>query len=129
MCSDFELFLKEYGFTPELVSQISTNTTDVKPFEFYCGVGLGDSFIHGTGLFAEQDFEGDILICPGRLVGFRTPAGRYMNHSPNPNCIGVDDYGGNIFVKSLRNIKKGEELTLDYRQSVELAKKTYSERT
>ena len=38
---------------------------------------------------------------------------RFINHSCNPNCEGVDD-GGRIFIETVRNIRPGEELTYDY---------------
>ena len=38
---------------------------------------------------------------------------RYINHSCNPNCE-VDIENEEIWIKSLKNIKKGEELTYDY---------------
>lgn len=38
---------------------------------------------------------------------------RYINHSCKPNCETEID-GKRIFVYSLRNIKKGEELTYNY---------------
>ena len=38
---------------------------------------------------------------------------RYINHSCNPNCE-VDIKGGEIWISSIKNIKKGSELTYDY---------------
>ena len=38
---------------------------------------------------------------------------RYINHSCNPNCE-VDIESEEIWIKSIKNIKKGEELTYDY---------------
>ena len=38
---------------------------------------------------------------------------RWINHSCNPNCE-ADEQEGRIFIKSLRNIKAGEELNYDY---------------
>ena len=38
---------------------------------------------------------------------------RYINHSCDPNCE-VDIIRGKIWISSIRNIKKGEELTYDY---------------
>ena len=40
-------------------------------------------------------------------------ASRWINHSCNPNCE-ADEVEGRIFIKSLRNIKAGEELNYDY---------------
>ena len=38
---------------------------------------------------------------------------RFINHSCEPNCE-ADEVEGRIFIKSLRNIKAGEELSYDY---------------
>ena len=38
---------------------------------------------------------------------------KYINHSCNPNCE-VDIINGRIWISSIKNIKKGEELTYDY---------------
>ena len=40
-------------------------------------------------------------------------AARWINHSCEPNCE-ADEVEGRIFIKSLRNIKAGEELSYDY---------------
>ena len=40
-------------------------------------------------------------------------AARWINHSCNPNCE-ADEEEGRVFIKSLRNIKAGEELNYDY---------------
>ena len=38
---------------------------------------------------------------------------RYINHSCKPNSEAVD-YRGDIYIDSIRNIKKGEEITYNY---------------
>ena len=38
---------------------------------------------------------------------------RWINHSCNPNCE-ADEEDGRVFIKALRNIKPGEELSYDY---------------
>ena len=43
----------------------------------------------------------------------RSNLGRYANHSCRPNAI-IYVYGGRIWIKSLRVIKPGEEITYDY---------------
>lgn len=43
----------------------------------------------------------------------RSNVGRYANHSCKPNGV-IYIYGGRIFVKSLRTIQPGEEITYDY---------------
>jgi uncharacterized protein len=41
-------------------------------------------------------------------------AAKYINHSCDPNCEAVEDEDGRIFIYSLRDIRRGEELTYDY---------------
>jgi SET domain-containing protein len=43
----------------------------------------------------------------------RSNVGRYANHCCKPNGV-IYIYGGRIFVKSLREIQPGEEITYDY---------------
>src|SRR3569832_500234 len=38
---------------------------------------------------------------------------RWINHSCDPNCE-ADEEDGRVFIKALRNIKAGEELSYDY---------------
>lgn len=43
---------------------------------------------------------------------------RFINHSCDPNCEAIQ-YGRRIFIESVRDIKKGEELTYDYHLQVD----------
>lgn len=43
----------------------------------------------------------------------RANIARYINHSCKPNCE-IEIIGGRVFVRALRSIKQGEELTYDY---------------
>ena len=83
------------------------------------------SKVNGLGLFAEED------IAQGTNLGmshmkiedtiFRTPLGGFINHANEPNCAKVEllmknesfDYK-KWNLMTLRNIKEGEELTLQY---------------
>jgi len=40
-------------------------------------------------------------------------AARYVNHSCEPNCE-ADEQDGRVFIKALRDIRPGEELSYDY---------------
>ena len=82
---------------------------------------LGFSDIHDIGLFAKEKIKIDYDLGISHLkIGdqlFRTPLGGFINHSETPNCIKtmvrVNDYKVWHLV-TLDNIKKGEELTLEY---------------
>lgn len=97
---------------------------------------VGKSSIEGVGLFANKDFKkGDIVfIFKGKPIDWEVSdeksslygpnwvgigkskwldviaPGIYINHSCNPNC-GIK---GKVSVTALRNIKKGEEILIDY---------------
>ena len=86
---------------------------------------LGFSDIHDIGLFAKEDipkgtnFGMSHIQVSDTLI--RTPLGGFINHSEDPNCEKVKLYfksDEGDFTKwnliTLRNIKKGEELTLKY---------------
>ena len=83
------------------------------------------SKVNGLGLFASQK------LMPGTNLGmshlkigdtiFRTPLGGFINHANDPNCAKVEllmrndsfDYKKWNLI-TLRDIKKGEELTMRY---------------
>ena len=46
-------------------------------------------------------------------------AARWINHSCAPNCEPVEDDRGRVFITARRTIRAGEELTYDYRLSVD----------
>ena len=59
-----------------------------------------------TMLFAVND---KVVIDATR----RGNSARYINHSCKPNCEAIEEEG-RIFIETLRNIGRGEELTYDY---------------
>ena len=44
-------------------------------------------------------------------------AARWINHSCDPNCETYEDDEGRVFIEARRKIKRGEELTYNYRLS------------
>ena len=86
-------------------------------------VELKKSPIHGWGLFSKKEIPKDYILGMTHLYLdskiIRTPLGGFYNHSKNPNCIKVHQYykntpGSYFYLKSLRDIKEGEELTVEY---------------
>ena len=93
-------------------------------------VTIKASGIHDLGLFADQDIkQGTNLGMTHLKIGdtiFRTPLGGFINHSNTPNCdkaelrmASEDLQGHQYFYKkwnliTRQDIKKGEELTLQY---------------
>ncbi len=85
---------------------------------------LGTSEIEGTGVFAIEKLEANLDLGMTHIKvpiinGYiRTPLGGFVNHTEAANCYLVqkldwDDY--RVFhLCTMRPIKKGEELTLNY---------------
>ena len=86
---------------------------------------IQQSGINGLGLFADQKIMqwtnlGMSHVKFGDTI-FRTPLGGFINHANEPNCVKVEllmkndsfDYKKWNLV-TLRDIKKGEELTVRY---------------
>ena len=75
------------------------------------------SSIDGLGLFATQTIPkntdlGMIHFSYGDLI-IRTPLGGFINHSDKPNCKKLD-LEDEWHLKTIKEIKKDEELTLKY---------------
>jgi hypothetical protein len=83
---------------------------------------LGFSDIHDIGLFAKEGIaQGTNLGTTHIKVNdeiIRTPLGGFINHSDENNCIKTElrdeRYTKKWNLITLRNIKEGEELTLEY---------------
>ena len=75
------------------------------------------SKIHGEGLFAKEDIDDNTKIGLGWLIVgpelIRTPLGGFINHSDEPNTIKIKK-DNRYYLYTIREIKKGEELTLKY---------------
>lgn len=56
-------------------------------------------------------------LSDGRVIdaGVKGNAARYINHSCEPNCTTFEDDEGRVFIEAQRKIRRGEELTYDYR--------------
>lgn len=123
--ADFYAAIDAFGFDADLVRQISENESDQIPFPLgEYKVAVGKSQIEGQGLFATGNIPQFEVIAPALLDGKRTPAGRFTNHSKNPNAMMFRMEDGTIYLVALRDIagckggNAGEEITVDYRQAL-----------
>lgn len=114
---DFQVFKHQLGVTQEQLDNIVQIGDDLIPMPEGFAVELRDSPIHGQGLFATKLFGVGGIVCPGRLDGHRTPGGRFINHSNDPNVRPVK-VGDDIWAIALKDISIGDELLVDYRASV-----------
>jgi SET domain-containing protein len=67
---------------------------------------MEDEERHHTFLFRLD--SGDVID-----AGPRGSIAKYINHSCDPNCEAFEE-DGRIFIESIRDIRKGEELVYDY---------------
>ena len=88
-------------------------------------VTIKQSGINGLGVFADQDIKQATNLGVTHLkvddTIIRTPLGGFINHSNDPTCVKVELHanGQEPFRKkwnlvTLKDIKKGEEITLRY---------------
>ena len=115
--TDYQLFLKQLGMDQPTMDAIVTIESDLVDMPEGHDVELKASPVHGTGMFATRYFFAGEVICPGRLDGKRTPAGRFINHSPDPNVIPYK-FGDDLYVIALKDVGVGGELLIDYRNAV-----------
>tara|TARA_R100000008_G_scaffold66913_2_gene43961 strand:+ start:6911 stop:7207 length:297 start_codon:yes stop_codon:yes gene_type:complete len=85
------------------------------------GLHIKDSPIAGQGIFAKEDMPADLELGVSHVVVdddiMRTPIGGFVNHSDDPNCVKYpieQDWGVIYHMKTIKPIKKGEELFLKY---------------
>jgi hypothetical protein len=111
---DYLQMLDELGVTDEEVLYFSEAATPVQKINLeYAGLKIGESERHGLGVFATKDHKKGSLLCTMLVGGERTQAGRYTNHSVNPNCKVT---AGGYILLAEHDIAEGDELTLNYRE-------------
>jgi len=126
--ADFAEVLFRSGFSAETVQTQSENISDQRPMPAGSQkFKLGQSPIHGTGVFATANVTTHEVIGPARIEGLRTPLGRYTNHSKTPNAYMRLHGSGDVSLVALKDIsgcnggRDGDEVTIDYRQALRLS--------
>lgn len=117
---DYMAFLSEYGFTEELMQAVVQDRTfdhPAPPPEWFRSARIGPSNLQGLGLFATKDLSKGEGIAPARIGGLRAPAGKYTNHAKDPNCVLVRSESDDLSLVAAREVRQGDELTINYRQS------------
>ncbi len=113
--ADFLAWMAEMGLSAE-DEALAASVADVDPIP-NAKVFSAPSSIHGAGTFAATS------IAAGEVVGLMFDAGkasvanRYMNHSATPNVRFVALVDG-LAACALHEVPAGDELTVDYRQSI-----------
>jgi len=123
---DYEKLLIEYGFTEETTRKQSEDMEDQVPMPYgdYKFL-ISKSKIEGRGVFASANIREGEVVGQAKIMGKRTPIGRYTNHSSHPNAKMVGN-NGDIYMVATQNIMgcrggfPGEEITTDYRKNLKL---------
>ena len=115
---DYYEMLADMGITDAEVRHISGDMADHVDIEdkYMSRIDIANSDIQGRGVFVLHAYKAGDAIVPVRLGDRRTCAGRYTNHSPNPNVVG-ELMGDDIYFVAINDIAEGDELTVDYRQA------------
>jgi len=123
---DFDVLLQELGVSAETV-RTQVECADDQEWAA-CGiVRVAKSDIEGQGLFLTAPVAAGTVICPARIGGKRTQAGRYVNHSVTPNAYMAALANGDIDLVALVDLQgcrggdSGQELTIDYRKTLALS--------
>lgn len=120
--NDFASFLVEYQINTEVMDAQVSNTADQMPFpDGPWAVEVKASAVHGLGLFATAPIKAGDVVAPARIGKFRTPAGRFTNHAPNPNAHMARQKHVGINLVASRDIAAGEELFINYRAALAVA--------
>lgn len=111
------------GFTEAQVDRMVNNMDDILPVTGGNAslLDIKRSPIHGVGVFTGNDVPEGVLACVVRIGERRTWSGRFINHSHEPN-VRYEWCGSDIHARTLRPIAAGEELLVDYKQSIELVR-------
>lgn len=119
---DFHTMLIEYGVSEELVALESAYEGDRIDVDLsVLGAELRTSDIDGLGVFATKTFLPGDMVGVANFEGKRTQFGRYVNHSAKPNVFVVAD-GENLMFVARTEIVPGQEITTDYRYTLEVRK-------
>lgn len=109
---DHGLFLLEYGLTEDDAETV-TKFGELHHLSMD-GIVVRESLREGKGLFAGKVFRAGDVIAPALLDGKKTEAGRYTNHSAEPNARMVVKDADNIDLVAILEIDN-VEITVNYR--------------
>ena len=104
------------------MTKIYTRIPAVKYRPLKESLTIKKSDIEGLGLFATQQIKSGTVLGVTHIKDKKaengywiTPLGGFINHSDTPNCLKEENiFTYNLFLKTTKDIKEGEELTLNY---------------
>jgi hypothetical protein len=118
---DYKAFLDEHCLTEEAVQEDMAQCGVLFPPGSLAKIQLAESPIHGVGIFSIVPLAANEIIAPGRINNQKCVAGRYTNHSHNPNAEMVLNPDDSVDLVALVPIPIGAEITIDYRAALKLA--------
>lgn len=116
--SDYYSALADYGISHQKAQEQTKNHDDLIA-DNIDNIFVRKSIIDGVGLFSGDDFKNGDFICVAKLGEKRTIAGRYTNHSPNPNAV-FAFADGDIILIAISDINIDDEITINYRAALSL---------
>jgi hypothetical protein len=111
---DYVKFLSDMNVTENDVQEMTNRPHNQIA---HSGLEVLSSGIHGKGIFTRKSIKKGTLIALMKDGGKKTLAGRYCNHSGNPNAEMVVVDEDTIELVALRDICD-EEITTDYRNNI-----------
>lgn len=122
---DFQYMLERIGMSADQVRELSENDADQMPMpEPVHPWRLAKSPIEGVGYFLTVGAKAGTVLAPARMNNRRTPAGRYVNHSGNPNAAMHMAPNGDIYLVAIEDIPgclgggQGTEVTTNYEHTL-----------
>lgn len=120
----YQNLLDKLNVSDSLVQEQSENIADQiqMPYGSY-KICIHKSPISGRGVFATSNIAKGEIIGSVKLGNYRTPIGRYLNHSDNPNAR-VEVFGKDLHLIALQGIEGykggslGDEITTDYEHNL-----------
>lgn len=122
--ADYLAFLDESGISQEFVDAAMACTSDlIVTSSCLENMEIRESAIDGVGVFATACLLAGDVIAPARHAGKRCVAGRSTNHSNAPNALFFHVGNGDLMMVATSNIGVGDEITVDYRQALAIARR------
>lgn len=117
---DYFTLVESIGMTQEQITDQVESTEDMTELDcMYNHLYISDSTIEGKGFYSKIKYKSGSNICPARVKGNRTNAGRYCNHAVYPNAEIIINDKGDADLISIKNIESDEEITINYRAILE----------
>ena len=118
--ADYESMINSIAMTEEEIRlQVEDQSDMIEMPEGYESIYISKSDLEGNGFYSKTKISAGSIICPSRINGKRTPAGRYVNHALLCNAEMIFT-GDDMDLKATKDIEADEEITINYRNVINL---------